>query len=167
MSLSLVVLTAAVALGASPAARENGWFIQATQDPISGVIQVAAQKRTQGAKLTLWCAQTTPSDVRVEVNIDDYLGAADSYRVFYRLDSGQPVSSYWHSTTKGDGTTIYPTRATGLHLIEGLKAADRLAVQSDTFDRNARPVVRVIDVKGAGSIIGELQKACSSVAAAP
>ena len=161
MNFAILGLMATVAVGAPPSMESTGWRIQATQDPITDVVQAAAQKLGKGVKITLWCESDTPTDVRAEINFDEYLGSDDHNKVTYRVDDGVPVSTEWHYTSPGRGTTVFPTSFVVPVFIAEISKGHKLAVQAATYDSKARDVVRVIDIDGVAEILGKLRQTCA------
>lgn len=155
-----LLLSASIAVGAPTTMLANGWGVQVTQNPMTDIVQAAAQKRGSGVALTIWCDTDRDNSLHAEVKIDEYLGSDDMRMVAYRLDQSPPVVGRWHVTTRGPGTTVFPSSLLLERFVEGVLEAKRLVVQSGTYEQNARPVVRVLNVEGASEVASIIRPYC-------
>lgn len=160
MNFIIMALAAALAVGGPPMKLDSGWRIQVTRDAMTDAVQAAAERRGQGVVLVLWCDTENNTSFRAEVRLEDYLGSDDERVIAYRFDQSSPVIERWLVTTKGQGTTVYPNLSQAEKFTAALFNSARLAVQSDTYERNARPVVRALDVGGAAEVAALMRPYC-------
>lgn len=148
-------------VAASALAQPARWAFQVSQDPMTDATQAAARIRSNGAALVLSCDSTPPADqIHAEVNLGTFVGSG-SYPVAYRVDGGTPVTNVWPNTFNGRDSTVFPNRREHIvRFVDAIENGTILTIQAQTYQSNARGVVKIIELGEIRSIIARLRSTC-------